>query len=312
LALPGHFGLDDLREMSKFREIANVHGLAAYPIEHPARAPFDPWAAMPATASPAPDDPQSLPQPLGRALAERLADEPLLLVQGMILLPGDRAFDARAFTVQAILPQAHAHLAALLRRTLHPWNGRRPGEHGDADKPGAADLTLLAWPEPLSAGRGQAPIASFMGLWPGQGEPGNPGNPRGPGVGLIVGHDDPTLWMALIRDAVRRRLAWPAAWSGMAASASPAGVPRDATSKTGEASVMALAAPPEWAGWLLPAATLAATEARRARALAVGAWLFGVETDGAGHFPLLEGNVKEGSGWIIPAETPLAKKVFAC
>jgi hypothetical protein len=289
-ALPGYFGLDDLREMGKFREIPNVHGLAAYPIEHPAPKGLDPWAAMPEAAPSAPTDPKALPGGLGRALAERLADDPLLLIQGMILLPGDRAFDARAFTVRAILPQAHAHLAALLRRALHAWDGRRgrrPCESLVLDEPSVAepsvaDLTILAWPEPLPAGRGQAPIASFIGHWPGQDEPGSPGNPGGPGVGLIVGHDDPALFMTLIHDAARRRSAWPAAGSGMDASA----------------------VPPAWAGWLLPAATMAATEAGRARALAVGAWLFGVESDGAGRFPMLDGDivsngsVPSGLGWI--------------
>jgi hypothetical protein len=275
--LPAYFGPDDLREMAKFGEIPNVHGLAAYRIERPAPPEYDPadsrrsgGAGEAGDAAGALAPIPELPAGVGRPLANRLAAEPLVMAQGVLLPERDAPLRARA-----IVPQSHAHLAAALRAMLHPWPAdEEPGG-------GIADYTLLIWPAALRSRRGEAIVETLIGHWPASARVG------AQGVGLTIGDDDPSLAARLLIDAVRRRLAGEGSGAALETGGSE---PRVVDGNR----VRSL-----WAAPLAAVADLAATEEGRRRALAVGTWLYGVADDGAGHFPALEGGDGDDGGWAV-------------
>jgi hypothetical protein len=209
--LPAYFGLDDLREMAKFREIPNVHGLAAYPIEQPAPAGFDPadpahsqpggapGSNNPGALAPIPE----LPAGVAKPLAGRLAAEPLVMVQGALLR--ERPAPLR---IQAIVPQSHAHLAAALQRLLYSWP--------EASAPQPADYSMLFWPPPLRTRRGESLLETFVGHWPASPTVG------AEGTGLVIGCDDPGLLVRLLTDAAHRATSGEGSTSDWAAALWPA------------------------------------------------------------------------------------------
>jgi hypothetical protein len=178
-ALPAYFGLADLREMSKFLEIPNVHGLAAYPIERP--EPEEPGLVSVAAQA-------ELLDGADTALARELFTHAWVMTRGT--LPATAGPDARQL-IQIILPQTHAHLAAVFGRMLHPW----PAENADAAAGLLrADLTMLVWPRTLFMLDGTPILESFIGHWP--------------GAVVVVGHDDPALLIRLILADGRARPEW--------------------------------------------------------------------------------------------------------
>lgn len=246
LALPGHFTADDLREMAKFREIPNVHGVQAYAVERP-------WEGAGEAVRTG-----TLPEPFERALVHLLEATPLVLVQGR-LLPHLR----EPMTVQAIVPQAYAHLATMLRRLLHPW------ATPDDAAPEPAVFSLLVWPEPLRARGGSELTKSWLGAWEGDRD--------GRSEAIVIGHDDPALLMRLIAEAAGR-------WAGA------------------QSADIAVDAACLWAGPVWPL-TDPVAGARRIEALDVDTVLIGVPHDGEGHFPALEQeNASDDAlgGWVVP------------
>lgn len=123
--------LADLREMSKFAEQPNVLGLAVHPSppQHQGELRIR----------------ERLSSGARRALELALRRSPLILVRGQ--LAGD---SASSTTVQYLVPQDFAHVAAVLRLLLWP-----AGDDVTAQVSGAADWTMLVWPEPLADRRGR-------------------------------------------------------------------------------------------------------------------------------------------------------------
>jgi hypothetical protein len=142
----------DLREMSKFTELTNLHGLAAHPIEHAAPAPLRERFAAAAWSAPWPlADTPSLSPSLATALRRLLTLEPTLVVSGRLA-----AASPYPFTVDLLVPQPLAHLALIALRLL------APPEHGLA--PPCGHFTLLITPAPPT--RSAAPALPQFFRWP--------------------------------------------------------------------------------------------------------------------------------------------------
>ena len=171
---------EDLREMAKFTELPNVEGLAAHGVARPMPPGYDPgaegWSHGPVAVARRPE----LPMGVAKVLYARMRTGASVMVCGWVA-----GASAAPVAVQAIFPQAQAHLAAGLQRMLHPFQQDPTGER--------AYYTLLVWPEPLLRRNGRIMIESLIGHWPAD------------GVGLVIGFDDPYLMAELILDAARRQ-----------------------------------------------------------------------------------------------------------
>ncbi len=109
---------EELREMAKVHEIANVLGLAAYPV----RCSYDKWVKQP---------PAELDEGKYATLSHQIRKHTLVMVSVRLY------FESEVFSICLIVPQSHSYLALGLTELASP--------DGEALLQGH-DMTLLVWP----------------------------------------------------------------------------------------------------------------------------------------------------------------------